>query len=842
MRQIRIFCLILLSVLITTVVFAAERSSNSAYEIAYRKFFQVNTNTASKAPAYIQPQLILTAPLEGAHDNKIAYYIYSNANGRGFVIVSGDDRAEEVLAYSLDESIDIRNLPDGFEYWLDNYKEEIQWLVENPSVLSTKLDTKQKVRTINYAAVSPLTAHIKWNQGAPYNYLCPLIPGTTNRTVAGCVATGMGIVMRYYTWPQQGAGSNTYTTNTHKIELSETFTGTFYDWANMTNTYTTTSTVAQNDAVAKLIYHAGVAVNMNFDASSGALVTNMANALKNNFGFDTKLNLIYRDYYSRADWVNTIKEELLLQRPVLYAGSSQTGGHLFVCDGFDSNDYFHMNWGWGGMSNGYFKISALSPSSQGIGGGIGGYNKSQSILVGLQKPTTSSTHSTALHMNLAPSATKTDFPRNESFGVTISKMYNYSINPFSGSVGLALYQNGAFQYLLASNSVNELKPNFGWNALAFNSLVLPNNVVDGNYEIYAVYRMDNTQPWSIVRSKVGTPNALSLLLANNRIYISVDNNVGPQLTLDTLALTGSIYQNRMARFTVKLTNQRSEYNSVLGIYLQSKYDETISQLIREDVNLVAGETGTYYFNSKVTLVPGEYYLAAMYDPNNNRSEASSVSMLGEKQLVTIKAEPTGLPDFNLMANIAFDDNDNVDRNIMELKADVVNNGDFFDERMIAFIFPRAGGSSLTYIGRQTAIFDPAERRIVTFTGSVTLAPAEYLIGVYYYHPIDKTWKRLSADAKYIIPFMLKESPTSLVLPEVISEISVYPNPARDFVHVKTDEQLKYVRIYHIDGRLLAEQPISDRNLRIDIAQLKAGNYLMVFETTKKTMISRFVKL
>lgn len=841
MRQIRIFCLTLLSVLITTVVFAAERSSNSAYEIAYRKFFQASTNALQKAPSYVQPQLVLTAPLEGAHANKTAYYIYSNANGRGFVIVSGDDRAEEVLAYSLDEQIDIYNMPTGMEYWLENYKEEIRWLVENPSALSTTLETKQKVRTINYAAVSPLTAHIKWNQAAPYNNLCPLIPGTSNRTVAGCVATGMGIVMRYYTWPSQGMGSNSYTTETHKIELSETFAGTNYDWANMSNTYTSTSTATQNAAVAKLIYHAGVAVNMNFDASSGALVTNMANALKNNFGFDTKLNLLYRDFYSREDWMQLIKEELLLQRPVLYAGSSQTGGHLFVCDGVDSNDFFHFNWGWGGLSNGYYKISALSPSSQGIGGGIGGYNKSQNILVGLQKPTTSSTHTMALNMNLAPSATKTDFPRTESFGVTLSKIFNYSINPFTGSVGVALYQNGAFVHLFTSNTVNELKPNFGWNSLSFNNVSLPNSIAAGNYEIYTVYRTDNTQPWRIVRSKIGTPNALNLQLANNRIYLSLPNNVGPQLVLDNLTLTGSIYQNRMARFSVTLTNQRSEYNSVLGIYLQSRYDETISQLIREDVNLVAGESGTYYFNSKVTLVPGEYFLAAMYDPNNNRSEASSVSMLGEKQLVTIKAEPTGLPDFNLMTPIAFDDNTNVNRNNMVLRADVINNGNFFDERMIAFIFPRAGGSSLTYIGRQTAVFDPAERRIVTFSGSVTLDPADYLIGVYYYHPIDKTWKRLSADANYIIPFALKESPTSYVLPEAISEISVYPNPARDFVHVKTDEQLKYVRIYHIDGRLLAEQPISDRNLRIDIAQLKAGNYLMVFETTEKTMISRFVK-
>lgn len=839
MKHLRLLNIAILCFLFAMSIFAAERPVNAAYEIAYRKLFQANTATSQKSPSYIQPQLLLTASLDGAHANKAAYYIYSNANNKGFVIVSGDDRAEEVLAYSLDETIDIGNLPTNMQYWLENYKEEIQWLVENPT-LTTTIDTKQKVQTLSYATVTPLTAHIKWNQGAPYNNLCPLIPSTTNRTVAGCVATGMSIVMRYYTWPLQGVGSNTYTTETHKIEISETFTGTFYDWANMTNTYSNSSTAAQNAAVAKLIYHAGVAVNMNFDASSGALVTNMANALKNNFGFDTKLNLLYRDFHSRAEWMSIIKDELLLQRPVLYAGSSQTGGHLFVCDGFDSNDFFHFNWGWGGMSNGYYKISALSPSSQGIGGGIGGYNKSQNILVGLQKPTSNSTHTLALNMNLAPSATKTNFPRTETFGVTLSKLFNYSINSFSGSLGLALYQNGAFVHLLGSNSVNELKPNFGWNSLSFNTVNVPSTVANGNYQIFAVYRADSSQPWRIVRSKVGTPNALNLQLANNMVTISLPANVGPQLILDNLTLSGSIYQNRMARFSVQLTNQRSEYNSIIGIYLQSRYDETISQLIREDVNLIEGETTTVYFTSKVTLVPGEYFLAAMYDPNNNRTEASNVSMLGEKQLVTIKAEPTGLPSFNLMSDIAFANNSHVDRNDMVLNADVINNGDFFDERMIAFIFPRAGGSSLTYIGRQTAVFDPAERRVVTFKGSVTLDPADYLIGVYYYHPIDKTWKRMSEDSKYIIPFTLKESPTGFQLPETIAEVSLYPNPARDFVQIHTDQAIKSIRIYHIDGRLLNEKSIVSNKL-VDVSALSAGHYIMLIETTTNTLLARFIK-
>ena len=122
MKHLRLLNIAILCFLFAMSIFAAERPVNAAYEIAYRKLFQANTATSHKSPSYIQPQLLRTASLDGAHANKAAYYIYNNANNKGFVIVSGDDRAEEVLAYSLDETIDIGNLPTNMQYWLENYK------------------------------------------------------------------------------------------------------------------------------------------------------------------------------------------------------------------------------------------------------------------------------------------------------------------------------------------------------------------------------------------------------------------------------------------------------------------------------------------------------------------------------------------------------------------------------------------------------------------------------------------------------------------------------------------------------------------------------------------------
>ena len=188
---------------------------------------------------------------------------------------------------------------------------------------------------------------IKWNQDSPYNNLCPIINiSTSKRAVTGCVATGMAQVMKYYQWPVTGTGSNSYTTSTKHIPLSLNFSQTTFDWANMTETYNGSSSAAQKNAVATLMYNCGVSVNMDYAESSGAASTASAKALVNKFGYNPNIQHIDRRYYTRDEWKSIIKDELSAARPVLYGGDDGTSGHFFVCDGYDNNDFFHFNWGW----------------------------------------------------------------------------------------------------------------------------------------------------------------------------------------------------------------------------------------------------------------------------------------------------------------------------------------------------------------------------------------------------------------------------------------------------------------------------------------------------------------
>jgi hypothetical protein len=192
-------------------------------------------------------------------------------------------------------------------------------------------------------------------------------------------------IMKYWNWPAQGSGSHAYTHPDYGMQ-SANFGSTTYQWNSMPNTIG-----AANNAVATLTYHAGVAVEMNYGPSgSGAYVTDAMSsqsaesALRNYFEYDQNLQGIQRS--GTSGWISTLKTELNESRPVLYAGFGSGGGHAWVADGYDKNSFFHINWGWGGSSDGYFAVDAMNPPSLGAGGGSGGFNNGQHAIIGIKPP------------------------------------------------------------------------------------------------------------------------------------------------------------------------------------------------------------------------------------------------------------------------------------------------------------------------------------------------------------------------------------------------------------------------------------------------------------------------
>ena len=241
------------------------------------------------------------------------------------------------------------------------------------------------------APIAPMV-QTQWNQGAPYNNLCPEY-AKGKRSVTGCVATAMAQCM-YFTEKRVGSEGTllpadipSYTTNTYKIHVSGVENGININWKNMKNSYDSDDHSGSAEAVAQLMKYCGTSVQMDYGPSSGANPRNVVVALKNYFGYNETAQYVNRNAYSYANWIDMMYHELSHNRVIHYSGFSSTSGHSFVCDGYQNEDFFHINWGWGGKSDNYFKLSALNPYEQGIGGSSSndGFHSSQGAVIGIQK-------------------------------------------------------------------------------------------------------------------------------------------------------------------------------------------------------------------------------------------------------------------------------------------------------------------------------------------------------------------------------------------------------------------------------------------------------------------------
>ena len=302
--------------------------------------------------------------------------------GEGYVILSADDRVQPVLGYSLSGHIKPDEMPENMRNWLKEYDNEIQFVIDNDLRATSEIIAQWNALKNGEphratVVVAPLLTTL-WDQGDPYNIFCPTSNGTA--TYTGCVATAMAQIMRYWNWPIKGSGSHNYKPSGFSTQ-SVTFSNTTYDWANMIEVYDWTSTGIQDTAVATLMYHCGVSVDMAYSTSgSGAYSYNIPSAMKTYFSYNTAISYKTKAQNS-SNWTTLLKTDLNAGRPVQYSGSGTGGGHAFVCDGYDSDNYFHFNWGWSGMYDGYFTVSNLNPGAGGSGSGsTGTYNSSQAAV------------------------------------------------------------------------------------------------------------------------------------------------------------------------------------------------------------------------------------------------------------------------------------------------------------------------------------------------------------------------------------------------------------------------------------------------------------------------------
>ena len=607
------------SLLIPMVVMAGPRSFQQAKAIAEKQAALLGVTIDQKA--------MTKARKQGSKGeitlSQESYYVFPNANSKGFTIVSGDDRLPEIVGYSRQGSYDENNLPEGFVSFMKAYQNlynkvnlgDAEALKNLAEIKAWR--NKKNASAETSSAVAPLLGDIAWDQTSPYNNMCPRYD-SVHVAATGCVATAMAQVMAYYKYPKQlKADIPGYVNRWNGIPMEiPTITREegVYDWDNMLPKYNkeANATQQQKDAVAKLMYHCGAAVQMNYGPESAAAVS--ATKLAKYFGYDADLMMdLNRSTFSLDKWMQIIDTELAAGRPVLYGGQASDGGHQFICDGKDGEGLYHINWGWSGSQNGYFDLSLLNPEKGGTGSGSSteGYNRLCSMTIGIapdngvvDAPLATVPDIKAMNYGFLETTTK-DHRMNpdEAFDFWLDYgLGNQTYQAFSGYAALGILQKDGSYRIVSQKARINVDPIPGEGMI---SVVDVNFRVNEAFEVGTVtlcplYSKDG-ENWTLCDVPSSFP---SVMLKITKTKMDVISPLTAQVTGPEKLETGAY-----GTFQVTLSNLSDlEYFGYIDVSFSDKAERENASLARElYVSVPAHGSVTRTFN----LLPkqaGDFYL------------------------------------------------------------------------------------------------------------------------------------------------------------------------------------------------------------------------------------------
>lgn len=566
-----------------------------------------------------------------------AYYVFNNDAG-GFVIIAGDDAVTPVLGYTSTGSFDAENLPDGLKDLLKSYERQIAALGDN--YVANRTATRAAFTGEN------LLKTAEWNQMAPFNKYTP------NNYVTGCVATAGAIVMKHHGYPAKGTGSHSYTLN------GKTLTANFehdYDWASMPVKYDGTND-ADFDGVARLMADLGVAVEMQYDKDgSGAYIGNLVTALQKYYGYSKLSHLLAIEDVGAEAWNSRLRDEIDANRPVLYAASDPNtgGGHAFVIDGY-KDESFSVNWGWGGYCDGFYKIGALNPESNGKPEGDK-YNVGQSAVFGMEPSDgtekisgmgfmTNVGRFHILNMNI------TDVKKGQKVGIFCAPIGNTGDQPFTGEVDVALMNaKGEMRKIVTSSplTVDDLDPGYYYSSPSFNFV----STVDAEPGDYL----------AIVAKEKGSSEYIELYDSNfERLRLPATGYVPRTFEVRTKMGDGATFQLAGTRYN----SSYNFYNGkpVIGAwyYYYLTVDESISQYfvelngkLMDDVKLGT----TVYPNSFRGIEPVYDLVVTTYRDYQEKELVINQEKAGQLKQTLAKENPDYLVYRNIKVNGNIDKRD-----------------------------------------------------------------------------------------------------------------------------------------------------------------------------------------
>ena len=583
--------------------------------------------------------------------------VYIFNTNPGFIIVSADDCAVPLLGYSETGNFEYSNIPEAMLSWLKSYEREIEWGNLNNVAYTTE--------TLNLSAapvVKPLVETI-WDQYDPYNMMCSEKVG--KEVATGCVPTAIAQIMYNFKFPEKGRGTIDYQTSKsgYNARINCDFSNLNIDWDNMARSYKGSNTKEEKDAVSTLMFAVAAANQIQFGATSTGYTQYTPVGMYKYLNYTPAIQWVSRDFYTTREWEDMIYNQLTQGLAVKYGGyTPENAGHAFVCDGCDGKGYFHINWGWSGDYNGYFKLDALNPAGQGSGGAEGGYNKDQDMVINIfpageqyQNINDCLIYSlgnfNATNLTSATQSLKVTLGNNVTFftsggsgpggSTSNASIRNQTGCDLKGNAGLLILpKNGESPIESYSSTTSTLYAGTTSGISNF-SIPIPKDLSTGTYIVLPIFKVEGETEYVEIKGKPTSNNSMTLDVTTSGATLSW-GGVNPE----TSAIEFNSKVIPGANFSMDFTLQNPtpvSYSGTIGVKFYKGQTLMAQSSDGVDVSIAPGESVSENFTGIVTearnqtLSAGEYSVV-LYDLVTDRNIANTE---GTAFMVTVEEIPAG---------------------------------------------------------------------------------------------------------------------------------------------------------------------------------------------------------
>ena len=778
-------------------------------EQALRRAMSASGTGMKAAPAAAAMKLVYTGMAQA--EAQPAYYVFNSDNG-GFIIAGGDDVAAPVLGYSDSGSFNATEMPENLIWWLSEYAAQIEAARKAPA---PGPDRYAIARTAK-APIAPMVKTL-WNQSDPYNLRTPLVNGKHCPT--GCSATALAQVMRYFKYPARGTGSNSYSWNNTRLSMD--FSKVTFDWENMLHTYRGTTSDAQKEAVAVLMEACGISQDMNYGASSsGASILAPQPALVNYFGYAPSSTNYYRSWFHVEQWENMVYNSLADNSPVYYTGQGSNGGHAFVVDGYQGDGYFHLNWGWGGMSDGYFLLTALNPAALGIGGGSGGFNSTQTAILNIKPNFAGSVAQPLMGCEEGSTIKLSGSTLNFSGGI-----YNYGqdINVYVGYE----FENaaGIVSHNTSSPSFTQLEYRYGWTSY---SGTLP-SLANGTYKVRPAFavKQGSTVTWYRAFIPVGSTPYWILTVNGSSRTLTSPEAASQNFVVSDMVVNKTIYPGCYFQVKAKLTNP-NELEKLGTIYVGFIEGKSVRYLSNAGYPADLAGKGTIDFQWEGTcptdIATGSNNVCLLVLNGDG-----TCTLISERMPVTIAAKPStySMKLNSSSASVA-------EGNVVTLKMNLTCPTGYYANPITIVVYK--DGTAQQQFDTPLQFFQAGETKDVTYSFPFILASPSTTYDAYFFY------RNPSGDYTQL-------GSTSFVTTSGVNTagadggaFAITPNPAGDVAQVTAPDAITSVEVVSLQGsRCNVGAELQGASATLDLSSVRPGIYLVRVATAGNVRTLRLIR-